>query len=161
MHRRNAKNSVSRREPASHIQSLDWPGTIIFLTVIARARRPYFATEAAAMTFNRVWSDRSKWQVGEYVLMPDHVHLFVRPCKPGESGLREWVTWWKRSVSRDLGVHAWHRSVWDTRIRSIESYNQKKEYVRQNPVRAGLVKIPDEWPYRGKIHDLVWRGGVD
>jgi putative transposase len=93
--------------------------------------------------------------------MPDHVHLFARPCCPGEHGLRPWVTWWKRLVARELGSSVWQPGVWDVRMRSAEQYAAKREYVRQNPVRAGLVRVPEEWPCRGKIHDLVWMGLSD
>lgn len=113
------------------------------------------------MIFSRVWSDSTRWEVGEYVLMPDHVHLFARPCNPGVCGLSSWIAWWKSIVARELEMPVWQRGVWDVRMRSAEAYAEKREYVRQNPVRAGLVTDPSEWPYRGRIHDLAWRGGVD
>jgi hypothetical protein len=28
--------------------------------------------------------------------------------------------------------------------------------VEQNPVRAGLIKEDEEWPYSGSLFDLVW-----
>jgi len=93
--------------------------------------------------------------------MPDHVHLFARPCCPGEYGLSNWTTWWKRAIARELGVPVWQPSAWDVRMRSAEQYAEKREYVRQNPVRAGLVRVPEEWPYRGKIFDLEWMGLSD
>ena len=37
------------------------------------------------------------------------------------------------------------------RSRSDESYSQKWNYVRENPVRAGLVKSVEDWPYQGEI----------
>ncbi len=153
--------SPNRSQPALHLETLDWAGTIIFVTIAARVRKNYFATLRTATIFNRVWSTGSAWQVGEYVLMPDHVHLFARPCNPGVYGLRSWIAWWKSIVARELEMPVWQRGVWDVRMRSAEAYAEKREYVRQNPVRAGLVTDPSEWPYRGRIHDLVWRGGVD
>jgi len=33
-------------------------------------------------------------------------------------------------------------------------YDEKWEYVRQNPVRAGLVAESDDWPHRGEMHAL-------
>ena len=36
-------------------------------------------------------------------------------------------------------------------LRSDESYSQKWNYVRENPVRAGLVKSAADWPYQGEI----------
>ena len=36
-------------------------------------------------------------------------------------------------------------------LRGDESYAEKWNYVRDNPVRAGLVRTADEWPYQGEI----------
>ena len=36
-------------------------------------------------------------------------------------------------------------------IRHSESYAEKWEYVRQNPVRAGLVTNADDWRWQGEI----------
>ncbi len=33
------------------------------------------------------------------------------------------------------------------RLRSDESFSQKVEYIRYDPVRAGLVSEPENWPY--------------
>jgi hypothetical protein len=30
------------------------------------------------------------------------------------------------------------------------------EYVRANPVRAGLVTQPEEWLYQGVLNELIW-----
>jgi len=50
----------------------------------------------------------------------------------------------------------WLKSFWDTQLRRSESYEQKWEYVRRNPVRASLVSQPDDWPYAGEVDRLVW-----
>jgi len=39
----------------------------------------------------------------------------------------------------------------DHLLRNDESYAQKWEYVRENPVRAGLVHCSEDWPYQGEI----------
>jgi hypothetical protein len=35
----------------------------------------------------------------------------------------------------------------DHRIRSNESAEEKRQYILMNPVRAGLVARPEDWPY--------------
>jgi putative transposase len=50
----------------------------------------------------------------------------------------------------------WQRDYFDRQLRNNESYGEKWEYVRQNPVRAGLVKSPDAWPFQGEINVLPW-----
>ena len=90
--------------------------------------------------------------VGRYVIMPDHIHLFVI----GDPNflLSRWVGGSKRAIVVALGCHSgelWQPGFFDHVLRSDESYAQKWEYVRENPVRAGLVSNADEWPYQGEI----------
>jgi hypothetical protein len=39
-------------------------------------------------------------------------------------------------------------------LRSDESYAQKWDYVRDNPVRVGLVTSAEDWPYAGTVEHL-------
>ena len=36
------------------------------------------------------------------------------------------------------------------------AYEEKWEYVRNNPVRAGLAARAEDWPFQGVIHELMW-----
>ncbi len=83
--------------------------------------------------------------VNSYVLMPDHVHLIV--TIGGSSGTTPgvWVKAFKAVVS--LRRFKWQSGFFDHVLRSNESRSEKWEYIRMNPVRAGLVQHPDEWPY--------------
>ena len=92
--------------------------------------------------------------------MPDHIHFF---CAPGEittGPLESWIAHWKRHVSK-LWPHRdqlalWQRDFWDRQLRTTDSYEQKWEYVRHNPVRAGLVQSSNDWPWQGEVHKLTW-----
>jgi REP element-mobilizing transposase RayT len=50
----------------------------------------------------------------------------------------------------------WQRHFWDRQLRKSESYDQKWQYVIENPVRAGLVTKPEDWPYQGELNVLRW-----
>src|SRR5437870_5423424 len=93
--------------------------------------------------------------LGRYVIMPDHVHLFARGNL--DFSLRQWMRVLKRILSKAIpsAPPQWQQGFFDHLIRSGESYAEKWEYVRQNPVRAGLVANPDEWPWQGVLSD--WR----
>jgi REP element-mobilizing transposase RayT len=103
--------------------------------------------------------------VGRYVLMPDHIHLFVCFGIGCTSTLGAWVKGLKRELDRVL-LSTGHQPVqlkgqklssfWqpgfnDHLLRSDESYTQKWEYVFQNPVRGRLVARAEDWPYAGEI----------
>ena len=94
--------------------------------------------------------------VGRYVIMPDHIHLFCSPATQDAVGVAQWVTYWKRLVSQQLPKlqPMWQRDCWDTQLRHHESYSEKWEYVGNNPVRAGLAAVADDWPYQGIVNHL-------
>lgn len=48
------------------------------------------------------------------------------------------------------GPH-WQKDFFDHVLRNQESLAEKWLYARQNPVRAGFVSDPDDWPYQGEI----------
>ena len=91
--------------------------------------------------------------------MPDHLHAFV--ASDGLS-LSAWCKSLKNALSktlRTIGYEAphWQKGFFDHVLRSGESYDQKWEYMRENPVRAGLVNAAEDWPYAGEIHELEFR----
>jgi putative transposase len=49
----------------------------------------------------------------------------------------------------------WQREFFDHVPRSNESYGEKWNYVRANPVRAGLVSAAEEWKYASEIETLM------
>ena len=51
----------------------------------------------------------------------------------------------------------WQRDFWDTQMRSPAHYDEKWAYVQMNPVRQGLVGVPDDWPFQGEVFPLAWR----
>jgi hypothetical protein len=44
--------------------------------------------------------------------------------------------------------------VYDHILRNKKSYEEKWAYVRENPVRKGLVKTAAEWPWQGELNIL-------
>jgi REP-associated tyrosine transposase len=92
--------------------------------------------------------------VGRYVIMPDHIHLFV--ANNSDISLSQWVRLLKRDLSQAILISPphWQKGFFDHLIRSSESYSEKWEYVFQNPVRAGLVSNSDDWQWQGEIAEL-------
>jgi putative transposase len=67
----------------------------------------------------------------------------------------------KNTLSKALrldGIAAphWQNDFFDHVLRSQELYEEKWHYVRENPVRAGLVKQWQDWPFGGEIFDLEY-----
>jgi putative transposase len=97
--------------------------------------------------------------VGRYVILPDHLHLFV--ALPDDVKLGNWVGTLKRVLARVVDAAGsndpiWQRGFFDHVLRSDESYAEEWNYVRENPVRANWVSNADDWPYRGEIVDIYY-----
>jgi len=95
------------------------------------------------------------WEIGKFVVMPDHIHLFCRPKEESVS-LSVFVgrfKSWTQKAAKESGCCArlWQKEFFDHILRSRESYMKKWEYVQMNPVRAGLCSNPEEWKYQGEI----------
>jgi len=134
---------------------------VYFVTFCTRERRPILACGAVHEAFRR-YGERgaveNRAAVGRYVIMPDHIHLFV--CGGREFDVGLWVRGLKRAIANAIPKTAagtaastmiWQPGFFDHLLRNSESYDQKWQYVRDNPVRAGLVKQADDWPYQGEI----------
>jgi putative transposase len=93
--------------------------------------------------------------IGRYVTMPDHVHLFARGTR--YYPLTQWMRLLKRSLSKAIAESRphWQRGFFDHLIRHSETYSKKWQYVRQNPVRAGLVASAEQWRWQGEIVCLM------
>jgi putative transposase len=85
-----------------------------------------------------------KWTVHILLLMPDHLHLVVTPCLDHDiTGL---ISSWKRYLTRTHRLR-FQRNFFEHLIRDGENFDAYCRYVCFNPVRAGLVRRPEHWPW--------------
>jgi REP-associated tyrosine transposase len=141
-------NRPPRLEP---FQKYDPP--VYFVTFNTHQRRKLLANQSIHHRFEE-FSKAALPRgiaVGRYVIMPDHIHLFV--AGQYDFVLDQWVRALKRTLSTVISARRphWQSGFFDHLIRHDESYGQKWEYVVENPVRAGLVNHPDDWPWQGEI----------
>ena len=133
--------------------------TIIqFVTVCTQDRRPILDNSNFHDQLVALWRTHTRFHVGHYVILPDHLHLFCSPSRWPPDPLGPWMRFWKTFVAKHSSIPGklWQRGYWDTQLRSHESYAEKWNYIRNNPVRAGLVQAPDDWPYQGEVFPLRW-----
>ena len=146
---------------------------VYFMTACTDQRRRILANTAVANILIGDWraaEERHGWVVGRYVIMPDHVHFFCA-AEHNAKTLSEFVRLWKQWTMKGMKAaeprlasaataagtttaRVWQREFFDHVLRSEESYAEKWEYVRQNPVRAGLVARAEDWAFQGEIHSL-------
>jgi REP-associated tyrosine transposase len=110
--------------------------------------------------FGKTGPDLGAW-LGAYVLMPDHFHAFV-VIDDERRNLSTWIKSLKNALSKTLRARGipsphWQKGFFDHMLRGDESYSAKWDYVRNNPVRAGLVKNWKDWPFLGEVFNLEYR----
>ena len=92
----------------------------------------------------RFYHNQQRWFLHLIVLMPDHLHGIISfSTGPGMSKI---IAFWKAYTNRALGVR-WQRNYFDHRLRDETEFNEKANYIRMNPVCAGLCKNPGDWPW--------------
>jgi len=95
--------------------------------------------------------DGLRYRLVEWVVMSNHVHLLVEFFS--EWLLPEILRWWKsftaHEANRFLGRTGqfWQEDYFDRFIRNTKHFERAKQYISENPVTAGLVKLPEDWPY--------------
>lgn len=133
---------------------------LIYVTQVVADRRPLLARREAVEALLAAWRRADHWLVGRYVVMPDHLHLFCAPARMPSTPLKNWMASWRAEATRHWPWPAekpvWQKDFFDRQLRSGESYAAKWQYVRENPVRAGLVPDADAWPWQGELHPLMW-----
>jgi putative transposase len=150
-----------RKHPVHGVLALPDQPTIVFLTVCTKNRVPWLASDSVHELLRSIWSRALAWYVGRYMIMPDHIHLFAAPGTP-ELPLENWVKYWKSQFSKyhSNSNHRWQTDHWDTRLRTVHSYEEKWNYAVNNSVRHALVpRVPraEDWPYQGELFELRWQ----
>jgi REP element-mobilizing transposase RayT len=87
-----------------------------------------------------------------HILMPDHVHALVEGERD-DSDFIKWLDLWRQLSGffwrRRTGNYLWQEGYWDYTLRDDDSVRGIASYIAWNPVRAGLVTAPAEYPWIG------------
>ena len=92
-----------------------------------------------------------KMVIHEFVIMTDHVHILM--TVPGGVSVERAMQLIKGGFSfrakKELGFSGeiWQRGYSDVRILDDRSFQEHREYIEKNAVKAGLVGIPEEYPF--------------
>jgi putative transposase len=90
-----------------------------------------------------------KWYCRLLVIMPDHLHVLA--SFPVDVNLNAFISAWKSYLTINKKIQ-WQRDFFDHRIRNDENLDEKADYIRQNPVRAGLATKYEDWPWKWDLY---------
>jgi len=138
---------------------LDAP-VVYFVTACCARRAAVFldpdSVRVAVECLGRIGTQLD-WTIPKACFMPDHIHLLLSPQRRREQSLLQFMQRWKTSVALRLGHEVWQREFFDHLLRSDEKLDEKWNYIRENPVRAGLCAHPEDYPYSGTPAEILER----
>lgn len=144
--------------------------TVFWIDVFTRME--YFDTIINALDYCR---KNKGMTIFGYCIMPSHIHLLFRSEKGEPSELirdfkgftartllntieenaqesrREWLLWmFEKAGKRNSNVKKyqfWQQNNKPIEVWSLKVFEQKLNYIHQNPVKSGFVIEPWEWKY--------------
>jgi putative transposase len=129
-------------------------GGTYFITASSFEKQSLLQSDRMAGLFTDVlfhYHKESKYQLHEYVIMPNYFHLLITPISPVT--IEKAVQFIKGAFSyrakKELGFagEIWQTSFYDRRVRDATQYARFRHYIHMNPVRRGLVTLPEEFPH--------------
>jgi putative transposase len=116
--------------------------------------RPFFQAQNEAELFIDVLRTNTlarKFKVHEFVVMPDHFHVLL--TVDGNTSIERALQLIKGGYSfrrgKELGLEGeiWPPGFSEVRVMDRKSYLAHKKYIDENPMKAGLAKTAEEYPY--------------
>jgi putative transposase len=142
------------------------PGRNANPNAILSPARTFFSTTKTSMGRRLLHSERNagllidvmrslvaehKFTLQDFVVMPDHLHvlLTISDGMTIEKAMQLIKGRFSRRLSQEHGYlgDVWQRGFTDVQVLSHESFLQHRNYIAMNPVKAGLVDLPEKYPY--------------
>ncbi|MDR5729315.1 MAG: transposase [Terriglobia bacterium] len=125
--------------------------SVYFVSTQTAQRQPLFRHERWAQLMQETmlhYADKD-FSLHAYVIMPDHLHILIAPSETLEKAAQLIKGGFSFRAKRafDWKFEVWQQGFTDHRIRNEEDWQQHLEYIRMNPVKAGIVARAEDYPY--------------
>jgi putative transposase len=103
----------------------------------------------------KYWDGR-KWLIYATVVLPDHLHCLVQPLPHPAGGffdlgeiLYSIKSFSSHQINRRRGAAGsiWQIERYDRIVRDETEFLEKWNYIRNNPVKSGMVEYPEDYPW--------------
>jgi putative transposase len=116
-----------------------------FVTALTLDRRRRFKVDATARLFMDTlqhYRREGSYKLFAFVVMPDHIHLIIQT-----ENLPKSMKDLKGGFTRHMKGRFWQPGFTDHLILNREQFDSRRDYIHQNPVRAGLSETAESYPY--------------
>jgi REP element-mobilizing transposase RayT len=146
-------NPYDYRRRLPHYQKFD---RALFVTFCKRTQEPLSPPARSLLLQHCLKGNNRTIHLHAVVIMPDHVHLLLTPMRNADGWpfpLKNILKLIKGPAARSVNIlnstggALWQDESFDHVLRTTESFAEKFEYIRQNPVRWGLATTPEEYEW--------------
>ncbi len=130
--------------------------TVAYTLCVRDHRRP-FVEENIVDVFShklRICAEAHHCLVPIYCFMPNHLHILIQG-REENSRIKQSIEEFKFSTGSWFHANkpelSWQKDYYDHIIRKSQDWRNQAFYIFQNPVRAGLVADPYDYPFTGSI----------
>ena len=118
-----------------------------FVTVCTADRKPYFRDVQGTLTpigrlteksIRSIPTHYANVTLDIFCIMPDHVHLILIFETNAAVSLSTVIGQFKRYVSKHAELLLWQKSFYEHVIRNETDYQEKWQYIQNNPVRLDV-----------------------
>ncbi len=85
-----------------------------------------------------------------WVVMPNHIHFLMGPRAPMSAitkAIKGLTARQANLLLKRTGKYFWQDESFDHWVRDKAEFENIKGYIEKNPVMAGLVERPEDWPW--------------
>lgn len=124
-------------------------------------------TLAQIVVDSMYWGANMRYELFAFVVMPSHIHWVFQPLSAWVATLADAENRPPRQrIQHSLNRHTarecnalrrtcgefWQRESYDRWVRDIDELERIMLYIEANPVKAGFVETPEDWPF-SSAHD--------
>jgi REP element-mobilizing transposase RayT len=95
--------------------------------------------------------DGARYRLLAWAIMPNHVHVMIEQVEGYPLGgiMHSWKSFTAKKINcvRESKGSVWSPDYHDRYIRNVEHYEYAVSYIEQNPVKAGLVSLAEDWSF--------------
>jgi putative transposase len=130
------------------------PSRIFFATTNTSMGKRLLQSERNARLFIDVLRSlvaERKFELHDFVIMPDHVHVLIAVNNDMtiEKAMQLIKGRFSHRLAHELGYkgEVWQRGFTEEQVMNRESFEMHREYIAQNPVKAGMAACADDFPF--------------
>jgi putative transposase len=160
-HQPNADDADDSNAPHSHSLRLHRSQKgCFFVTKTIQPRKPIL-DEFCRTLICSTWihyASAGRIRLAAFVAMPDHFHVLLEPSGRSNSitgqmcDAGRWIHGKTGTRLATFGC-SWQEGFHETRVRSSKQFQRIRDYIHYNPVKSGLVKAVEQWPWSSKNPD--------